>query len=969
MLLLPIVDIQLTEKNEVLLIDNQGKKYIISLIDLLQQYQKHHTDITALLKKQQDAKLSFLYEVLIAYQKSPQVFSFHAGNGDIVWGDKIINYTYFQTIEPAKKPKHLNHIPISLPPKVIGRQVDVEKVKQLLDKDHALVIVNGIGGIGKTVLSHYYWQECQQHYTHLLWLKGEGNLDDTLLYDYDLHEGLGIAEEMKSHLEAIKQPQNQDAKKQALAFLYKSLKNVAPKALMLIDNATNENHLIVNQWRTTFSNFHILITSRETFDNVETYQLGYLSEIEAIELFYLYYDAKNILPHDDAIVAEIVQKVGYHTLTIQLLANTLKDNDELTLATLLEKLAEHLVYLELKKKVKIYANYIQSRDYIDSIIEFTFDLSRLKKHEYALHLLTQLSILPSYNLRAGDLKEMILYEASKDIDIEKQYSDNLKMLWKAGWIERHRDDNGYFYNCHAVIQEVTRKKQEPSMENCGGIVKNLNEIVFKGYKTNPLNGQKWLSYIETILNHLIEKNKEIITLYSNTGLIYDIIGNYQKALKYNLKVIEIREIILDKNHPDLATSYNNISITYEKLGYYQKALNCMLKNIEICECIFDEYHPHLAISYNNIVSVYEKLGDYKKALNYALKSIKINEKILDENHLNLATSYNNISIMYEKLGDYQKALNYVLKTIEIFEKILDRNHINLATSYNNVSIIYKNLRDYQKALNYSLKSIKIFEEILDENHPNIAISYNNIAIIYKNLGNYKIALKYDLSAIKINEKVLDKNHLSLATSYNNIAVIYQNLNDYSNALSNTLKAIEIFEKQLNKNHPSLASSYNNIAIIYRNLNNYEKSLLYHLKAIEIREKILDKYHPDLLISYNNITNTYLHLSDYEKSLSNGLKAIKISEKILDKYHPNLFISYKNIASTYAYLQSWEMAVNYEQKALMILLKTLQTKHLNIKNTVNTMKNILTEAINAEGREKYEEVLQWFQTECREYLQN
>lgn len=664
------------------------------------------------------------------------------------------------------RPKHLNHIPLALPPKVIGRQADLEKVEALLFQDNALVIVNGIGGIGKTVLSHYYWQQCQHHYTHLLWLKGDGNLDDTLLYDYDLHEGLGVAEEMKYHLEAIRQPQNQDAKKQALAFLYKSLKNVAPKALMLIDNATDENHWTIKQWKTTFANFHILVTSRETFANVKTYQLGYLSELEAIELFYLYYDPENTLPHDDAIVAEIVQKAGYHTLTIELLAMTLKDSDELTLATLLEKLEEHLVYLELKKKVAIDANYTQSRDYIDSIIEFTFDLSRLKKHEYALHLLTQLSILPSYNLRAADLKEIILYEASKDLETEMQYTDNLQILWKAGWVERHHDDDGYFYNCHAVIQEVTRKKQQPSMENCGEIVGNLNNIIYNHIQINALDFQKLLPYVLEMFKYLIEEHLEIATLYSNIGVIYQSIGDYLIALSFTLNAIKIKENVLSNDNSDLAISYSNIAI------------------------------------------IYNDLGNYEIALSFALKAIEIDEKTGDSNQLNLAISYNNIAIIYSNLGNYEIALNFDLKAITIREKVLSNNHPVLASSYSNIADTYKDLGDYQTALNFELKAIAIREKVLSNNHPHLAISYSNISTTYAELEKYQTALNFILKSIAIREKVLDKNHSSVAISYHNLASIYYCLKDFENSTYFEKKAIIILLKSLPDKHPKIKNAVN-----------------------------------------------------------------------------------------------------------------------------------------------------------------
>ena len=62
--------------------------------------------------------------------------------------------------------------------------------------------------------------------------------------------------------------------------------------------------------------------------------------------------------------------------------------------------------------------------------------------------------------------------------------------------------------------------------------------------------------------------------------------------------------ILSENHLDLAASYNNIAITYSKLGDYEKDLAYNLKVIAIYEKILNENHPDLATSYNNIAGTY-----------------------------------------------------------------------------------------------------------------------------------------------------------------------------------------------------------------------------------------------------------------------------------------------------------------------------------------------------------------------------
>lgn len=889
--------------------------------------------MTIIFKEIRNNTLVFLVNdeerIVEANNEAMQAFLAEFKQANIIFqkAEKIYNINnvekfIFAIFQDVLRHKHLNHIPLALPPKVIGRKNDLEKVEELLFQDNALVIVNGIGGIGKTVLSHYYWQERQHYYTHLLWLKGDGNLEDALLYDYDLHEGLGIAEEMKYHLEAIRQPQNQEAKKQAIAFLYKSIKNVTPKGLMLIDNATDENRWIIKQWKTTFTNFHILVTSRETFDDVATYKLGYLPELEAIELFYLYYDRENELPHDDAIVAEIAQKAGYHTLTIELLAKTLRDSDDLTLATLSEKLGAHIVYIRSKKKTLIDANYTQSRNYIDYIIEFAFDLSRLKKKEYALHLLTQISVLPSYNLRAEHLKEMLVSEGED----ENEYAENMRILWKSGWLERYKDESQYFYNCHAVIQEIIYKKQSVSMENCREVVQNITTIIYKCTQHSTIKAENWLIYANSILRKITQKHLLLAALANNTALVYREIGVYGVALKYDNQALSIIKKLLSDNNIDIITNYTNIAITYKHLGNYKKALYYDKKALVIAEKEPATSADTLAIVYNNIGETYKYLGNYKKALIYECKDLAICSQISPQNIRHIAITYNNIAITYQKLRDDEKALAYGLKSIDLLENISSENPIDLAKSYNNVAISYQHLENNAEALKYMLKDLAISETLYLADNPALAVSYNNIASVYSKLQDNEKALYYDEKSLAIRIKTLPENHADIAQSYNNLSL--------------TLLAFE----------------------------EYDKALDYALKANKILVNLYTKKHIDVAISYANIGLIYEEMGNYEMSLTYSLQNVAISEKVFTKNDPRLATIYHNISITYYYFEMWKDALMYEQKALNIRLIILPSESIEIRNSVETMNTFLYYAISAEGQAKYQAELDWFLQNCSRYLE-
>ena len=58
-------------------------------------------------------------------------------------------------------------------------------------------------------------------------------------------------------------------------------------------------------------------------------------------------------------------------------------------------------------------------------------------------------------------------------------------------------------------------------------------------------------------------------------------GEYQEAIVFYEKSLEIKKKTLAPNDPDLAASYNNIGLVYFNMGEYPKALSSYEKALAI----------------------------------------------------------------------------------------------------------------------------------------------------------------------------------------------------------------------------------------------------------------------------------------------------------------------------------------------------------------------------------------------------
>jgi tetratricopeptide (TPR) repeat protein len=241
---------------------------------------------------------------------------------------------------------------------------------------------------------------------------------------------------------------------------------------------------------------------------------------------------------------------------------------------------------------------------------------------------------------------------------------------------------------------------------------------------------------EELYNVLLEQTSdegEKAIYYNQLGYIKDDQGDYEKAIEYYEKGLEIDEKTLPPNHPSLATSYNNIGAVYRNMREYSKALSFLEKGLEIDEKTLSPDDPSLATSYNNIGLVYANMREYSKALSFYQKALEVYQKTLPPNHPLLATSYNNIGLVYANMGKYSKALPFYKKSFEIKQKTLPPNHPSLATSYNNIGGVYENMGEYSKALGYFKRALDIRQRSLPPNHPNIQNVRESIEIVKKKL--------------------------------------------------------------------------------------------------------------------------------------------------------------------------------------------------------------------------------------------
>ncbi len=773
----------------------------------------------------------------------------------VAWWEEIVEKIRGQRTQT--EPKYLVHPPTNLAPGALGRVQERKKLRRQLAHARRPVVVCAIGGMGKTTLAQMFWRDFKGDYDHVAWLSA------VALFSADEERRTENAEyflraftdnvELRSTLALVFDPQERPVEhfRRVLAALAK----VPGRNLLVVDNAPEAAALYAEDLSRLADNWRILITARQAMPNMDAFELDALSRDEAARLFW------NI--HSDGVTRshpvttpgldEILHAIGYHTLTIELLAAYAREKKLDVAALRAELQARGLGQLDgynltVRRSGKNQPLHAHLRD------TFLLDLGEQEKE-----LLRYCCILPPYGadvepeLRS---EEFLCALFGKEAD-KPGFHNLLRDLTRMRWLVE-RDGA---YACHPVIAETAKAQLLPDAENCAVVIENVtdlltpdagkNEPVIARARYAPL-GEAVLDAVWKTNGDFTEADGAVAELALPLGSLFGGLGELGKALACSQKALAIREKVLPAEHLDLAQSYNNLAVAFDSLGEHQKCMEFLQKALAIREKVLPAQHPDVAQSYNNLATTYGALGDHRKCLAFLQKALAIWEKVLPADHPELATSYNNLAEAYGAFGDHQKRLEFNQKALVIREKALLADHPSLALSYNNLAETYGALGNHQKRLEFNQKALAIREKVLSADHPDLAQSYNNLAETYGALGDHQKQLKFNQKAFAIWEKVLPAEHSDLARSYNNLATTYGNLGDHQKRLEFNQKALTLWEKVLPIEHPNLAISFNNLACTYHDLGDLDNACAYMRRAAAIWEKSLPPDHRYVLESKRDL---------------------------------------------------------------------------------------------------------------------
>ncbi len=212
------------------------------------------------------------------------------------------------------------------------------------------------------------------------------------------------------------------------------------------------------------------------------------------------------------------------------------------------------------------------------------------------------------------------------------------------------------------------------------------------------------------------------------------LGNFVEARVLDEDALEICRRTLGDDHPDTLVSANNLAVDLSGLGDFDEAYQVDLDTRERRARVLGPDHPHTLGSANNIAVDLSGLGRHEEAYRLCQDTLERCEQALGENHpLTLATAANLAHIL-SCWGELEAARELGEDTLERRQHIFGKDHpLTLATA-SNLAHVLSSLGEHQEARKLDEDTLVRRQRVLGEDHPQTLATAADLAADLTSLG-------------------------------------------------------------------------------------------------------------------------------------------------------------------------------------------------------------------------------------------
>ncbi len=414
----------------------------------------------------------------------------------------------------------------STPSCFIGRSKEIDELEKLYrDPSQNLLIVSGMGGIGKSTLVRKFLSSKREEWDSIIFLYYRRSLRETFLDDRSMriHNTERLPEESENDYYERKMSKFRGIVRRE-------------RVLLVIDDFPDPQSDELSEL-SGFGCRTILITRR----SVGTLNLPVL-HLEAIQApsdlrdLFAHYLGREILPSETDTAEAIIRSLSGHTLAVELFARQISSSF-LSLQEAFELLEKQGVMHAISEKVDYLRDEALSYETIDRIISRLFETDRISAEQKTVLKLT--ALFPAPGIRA---KELMRLSGTENAEV-------FHTLIRSGWITQ---ESVKIY-LHPLIMDVIRNAEwdQTSQNGVLRLMRTLfNEITAESHKEEIFVGPGGAPISDDPENPVTDQRKLFRLVHTAMSVVISLSKDETISEKADFRRLKYAAVINLPRHED-----------------------------------------------------------------------------------------------------------------------------------------------------------------------------------------------------------------------------------------------------------------------------------------------------------------------------------------------------------------------------------------------------------------------------------
>ncbi|MET8957581.1 tetratricopeptide repeat protein [Streptomyces sp. NPDC004129] len=398
---------------------------------------------------------------------------------------------------------------------------------------------------------------------------------------------------------------------------------------------------------------------------------------------------------------------------------------------------------------------------------------------------------------------------------------------------------------------------------------------------------------------------------------------------------ELRERSIRALGPDDLTALNiraSLASAYHDSGRFDSAVEEFIDAIAVAAEHVGPEHARTLTLRNGLARAYEYSGRSEQAIEIYEDLLRHEERLVRWEHdstpltPNAAQVRNNLAGAYESVGRYEESVAHYRAALAELTGLLGPGHPTTVDCLGNLGYALESAGRLDEASGIYRDVLERRVTTLGEDHPDTLLSQSNLAYLHLTKGEVDTGLQLCRRTLVQREQILGRTHVDTLLSRNMLASAHESAGELERAADLFETTLGQRREVLGSGHPATLLTLANLAVCRLRLGDAAAAVPLLEEALTLQQRLSGPDSPDALRHLHNLAAACREAGNLDRARELFTTALDRRTRVLGANHFETLITLSGLARLHQADGDLERAIPLYEAAIAGLTKALGPDH-------------------------------------------